>query len=143
MADYENQILEVSKKLERIDVLVNRMENRFDTSLEKLTEVSQYVSKLLAVHEEKFDHQQEFNKNIIKLLEERENEVKNDFTEIWKELKIIKEDQKSYHKEINDKFGNFDIKFSKFEKLLWISGISGGVIGFVIGNYDAILKLFH
>lgn len=130
MANAEAVIIDLQKKTERMDVMLDRL----DTSIEKLTEVSQNVSKLLAVHEEKLDQQEKINNNISNMIEQRRNETDRKLEDIWDELKDIRNEQRSQHNSIND-------KLSKFERFVWMVGGGGVVIGFLLSYGPTILKL--
>lgn len=123
-------VYDLQRKTERIDVMLDRL----DTSIEKLTEVSQNVSRLLAVHEEKLDQQERINNHFNNLLEQRRNEVEDKLKEIWAEVKDIKEEQRTYHNQMNE-------KLSKFERFVWMVGGGGVVIGFLLSYGPTFLKL--
>ena len=63
----DSVVVDLQRRTERMDVMLDKL----DTSIEKLTEVSQNVSKLLAVHEEKLDQQQKINNQFSVLMEQR------------------------------------------------------------------------
>lgn len=124
-----DMVYELQRKTERIDVVLDRL----DASIEKLTEVSQNVSRLLAVHEEKLDQQERINTHFNNLLEQRRTEVEDKLEDIWDELKEIKTEQKNQHFEINE-------KLNKFERFVWMVGGGGVVLGFILSYGPTILK---
>lgn len=130
MANAETVVLDLQRRTERMDVMLDKL----DTSIEKLTEVSQNVSKLLAVHEEKLDQQQKINNHFSVLMEQRRNETDKKLEDIWDELKDIRNEQRSQHNSINE-------KLSSFERFVWMVGGGGVVLGFLLSYGPTILKL--
>jgi hypothetical protein len=126
----DSVVIDLQRRTERMDVMLDKL----DTSIEKLTEVSQNVSKLLAVHEEKLDQQQKINNQFSVLMEQRRNETDKKLEDIWDELKDIRNEQRSQHNSINE-------KLSKFERFVWMVGGGGVVFGFLLSYGPAILKL--
>jgi ABC-type transporter Mla subunit MlaD len=126
----DSVVVDLQRRTERMDVMLDKL----DASIEKLTEVSQNVSKLLAVHEEKLGQQEKINNNFSVLMEQRRNETDKKLEDIWDELKDIRNEQRSQHNSIND-------KLSKFERFVWMVGGGGVVIGFLLSYGPTILKL--
>jgi hypothetical protein len=67
----EDRLLDVEKKVAAQEVLVSR----FDSALDKISEVSLNVSKLLAVHEQRIEAQEETTRRIAEQTENRRKEV--------------------------------------------------------------------
>jgi len=126
----DSVVTDLQRRTERMDVMLDKL----DTSIEKLTEVSQNVSKLLAVHEEKLDQQEKINNHFSVLMEQRRNETDKKLEDIWDELKDIRNEQRSQHNSINE-------KFSTFERFVWMVGGGGVVLGFLLSYGPTILKL--
>jgi chromosome segregation ATPase len=126
----DSVIIDIQRKTERIEMMFDRL----DMSIEKLTELSSNVSRLLAVHEEKFDNQQKVNSYFTNILEQRRTEMDNKLEDIWDELKDIRDEQRKQHQEIND-------KLSKFERFIWMAGGGGVVIGLILSYGPVIMKM--
>lgn len=132
----------LKQDMAKVGVLVDRL----DVTIDKLTEVSSSVSKLLAVHEMKLASQEITQKETIDLVEKRrqetetkvellharissgEREIKQameeQYDEIMSELKEMRKEASNQHKAMND-------RISKMEKWMWT--VVGGaiVIGFI------------
>lgn len=67
----EERLLDIEKKVAQQEVLVSR----FDSALDKISEVSLNVSKLLAVHEQRLEAQEEAAKKIADVTEARRKEA--------------------------------------------------------------------
>lgn len=131
--------------------------DRLDVTIEKLTEVSTSVSRLLAVHENRLEHQEKIGTQLSNLIEKRkeetdeaikllharissgEKELYNEFDDqtnkIVKKLDEIQEQHKIQHDELNK-------RINTIEKWVWM--VSGGSIGlgFILSYVFEILKLF-
>lgn len=67
----EDRLINIEKKVAAQEVLVSR----FDSALDKISEVSLNVSKLLAVHEQRLEAQEETTRRIAEQTENRRKEV--------------------------------------------------------------------
>jgi peptidoglycan hydrolase CwlO-like protein len=77
MAD-EKECTDIKVQLEslRKDVeSVNSINNRLDTAIDKLTDVSTSIKSMLAVHEEKIQRQEQIDDIIFDKLKERADEI--------------------------------------------------------------------
>lgn len=126
----DSVVIDIQRKTERIEMMFDRL----DTSIEKLTELSSNVSRLLAVHEEKLDNQQKINSYFTNMLEQRRTEMDNKLEDIWDELKDIRNEQRNQHQEIND-------RLAKFERFIWMVGGGGAVIGFLFSYGPVLMKM--
>lgn len=123
-------IVDIQRRVERMDVMLERL----DTSIEKLTEVSQSISKLLAVHEEKLGQQEKINANFTSILEQRRMEMDKKIEGIWNEIKDIRQEQTKQYEKLNQ-------KFTKIEKFIWTIGGGGAVLAFLLTYGPDFIKL--
>ena len=103
-----NQIQELKQNLTTIATLVDR----FDVAIDKLTDVSNCVDKMLAVHETRLSNQ--------------ENQT---------EIKDMREESEKQHKEIAD-------RITKLEKGKWLVVGAASAVGFIIAQIPWIQKIF-
>lgn len=90
--------------------------DRLDTTIEKLSEVSSNIGKILAVHESKIDRQEQISKEILHMLEQRRKEIDNEQDKLEKdvraeiqnshnillnEIKELKKSQAEHHLEVS------------------------------------------
>ena len=87
--------------------------DRLDSTIEKLTDVSQSIKQLLAVHEQRIDHQEVKSDSIVQM-------VNKEVDRLCKMLEEIEKKQDSQFKSLNE-------RLNKFEKTKWI--IVGAAIG--------------
>ena len=83
---------------------VNNIQNRLDTAIDKLTDVSTHIKSMLAVHEEKIEHQEKIDDVIFSKLKIRASET----VSIEKELSDkIEESEKRIKEELVELKGEF------------------------------------
>lgn len=136
---------------------INTLVDRLDVTIEKLTEVSSYVSQLLAVQGSRLDQQERSSNQLSLLIEKRKDEVsesieilhkrihnsEKDFKQeleklnerILDEIKAIREDNLEQHKALNE-------KISKLEKWVWYVTGGAAVVGFLLSKVINLSSLF-
>ena len=135
-----DDIIEIKKDISSISAVVGRM----DITIEKLTEVSSNVSKILAVQTEKVEQTIKTQDKLADVIERRREEVNKDFEEIYKqmskdkdkifdEIKKLREEQQKQHESINSKISNI-------EKMMWLYMGGFSVIVFIISQLPNIFK---
>jgi chromosome segregation ATPase len=121
--------------------------DRLDTTIEKLTEVSGGINRMLAVHENRLEQQEELMKQFITLMEERRREnsdkydiVQNRITQTREEMQ---QEIKDSIKEVVAKIDKLSETVNKLEK--WKYLVVGGaiIIGFLLANLPMVEKLLH
>jgi chromosome segregation ATPase len=167
MADQNNRLLDVEKKVAAQEVLVAK----FDTALDKISEVSLNVSKLLAVHEQRIEAQEEQAKESkeadtalhsrISSTEHRlRQEMSDGQKEILGEIKNLRSDvedlgddlikkhdalRSDLETEVNSKVEEISGRVSKLERLAWIVIGATTIVGFLIAQGIGLLQAipFH
>ena len=61
---------------------VHNINNRLDTAIDKLTDVSTSIKSMLAVHEEKLQRQEQIDEVIFDKIRERGNEIDNVYRDL-------------------------------------------------------------
>ena len=121
--------------------------DRLDTTIEKLTEVSGGINRMLAVHENRLEQQEELTKHFITLMEERRREnsdkyeiVQNRITQTREEMQ---QEIKDSIKEVVAKIDKLSETVNKLER--WKYLVVGGAItiGFLLAKLPMIEKLLH
>ena len=128
-------IAKLKKDVEEFD----RIHNRLDTAIDKLTDVSTSIKSMLAVHSEKIARQEQVDEIIFEKLKERASEIDNIHRELTRE---IEQSEKRLLLEIKAIRVDIGSRVGMLEKYRWI--ILGGaiVIGWIVsGNFEAIVKL--
>ena len=118
---------------------VNNLNERLDTAIQKLTDVSTSIKSMLAVHEEKISRQEQIDDIIFGKLKERENEIDNVHRDLTKE---IQQTEKRLLLEIKQLKVDIGGRVGTLEKYKWL--ILGGaiVIGWILSsNFKMIIEM--
>ena len=138
-----------------LQVLKNEVEQvasvntKLDSAIDKLTDISGSIKSMLAVHEEKLSKQEEIDKAIFNLIENRRQEFDNNYKELHSRInKIHKEltdeiemSEKRLMCEIKTLNTNLDGRIGVFEKYRWIIIGAAIVIGLSMPQIFDILKI--
>ena len=109
----------------------NRLNERLDTAIEKLTDVSTSIKSMLAVHEEKISRQEQIDEIIFEKLKERAGEIDTVHRELSKEIQQVEKRLLIEIKTIKLDIGG---RVGILEKYKWL--IMGGAI--VVGWFIAL-----
>ena len=118
---------------------VNNLNERLDTAIQKLTDVSTSIKSMLAVHEEKISRQEQIDDIIFGKLKERENEIDKVHRDLTKE---IQQTEKRLLLEIKQLKVDIGGRVGTLEKYKWL--IQGGaiVIGWILSsNFKMIIEM--
>jgi chromosome segregation ATPase len=126
------------------DLVTDRRLDRIEDVIEKLTEISADLNKMLAVQDQRLSQQEKSMGNIEDIVEKRREEydkklqnvydvMSKEDNKIFEELEKIRKEQKSQHKEMSD-------KITALEKIIWtyLGGFS--VIVFIISYGPKIIE---
>ena len=118
---------------------VNNLNERLDTAIQKLTDVSTSIKSMLAVHEEKISRQEQIDDIIFGKLKERENEIDKVHRDLTKE---IQQTEKRLLLEITQLKVDIGGRVGTLEKYKWL--ILGGaiVVGWILSsNFKMIIEM--
>jgi chromosome segregation ATPase len=133
--DIKVDIQSLKKDLEN----VNNIQDKLDTAIDKLTDVSSSIKSMLAVHEEKITRQEKIDEIIFERLKDRAEEITDVYRELRKDIDLV---EKRLLIEIKSLKSDIGMRVGVLEKYRWI--IMGGaiVIGFILSkNFATILNL--
>jgi DNA repair ATPase RecN len=135
--DIKVQIEGLKKDVEN----VHNINNRLDTAIDKLTDVSTSIKSMLAVHEEKLQRQEQIDEVIFDKIRERGNEIDNVYRDLQKEIAGVEKRLLVEIKSLKLDIGN---RVSMLEKYKWI--ILGGsiVVGWILSkNFIHIVNMLN
>ena len=138
----ENGTTDIKVQLEslRKDIeSVNSINNRLDTAIDKLTDVSTSIKSMLAVHEEKIQQQEKLDEIIFNKLKDREDEIDSVYRDLQREINLI---EKRLINEIKSLRNDVGPRIGVLEKWRWL--IIGGsiVLGWVLSkNFLHIIQM--
>ena len=138
-----------------LQVLKNEVEQvasvntKLDNAIDKLTDISGSIKSMLAVHEEKLSKQEEIDKAIFNLIENRRQEFDNNYKEIHSRINKIHKDltdeidmsQKRLMCEIKTLASNLDGRIGVFEKYRWIIIGAAIVLGLSMPQLMSVFKI--
>jgi uncharacterized coiled-coil DUF342 family protein len=111
---------------ERIDVY-EKMMSKIDAAIEKISENSQNISQMLAIHNEKIDQCNKLDDVILKMVEE------------------IKEDSKEQHdeirKELNGRIDTIEKKVDNLSQFRWKALGALGLLTFLFATFPVIKSI--
>jgi|TARA_B100000427_G_scaffold325765_1_gene333204 DNA repair exonuclease SbcCD ATPase subunit len=140
-----------------LQVLKNEVEQvasvntKLDSAIDKLTDISGSIKSMLAVHEEKLSKQEEIDKAIFNLIENRRVEFDTNYKELHARInKIHKEltdeiemSEKRLMCEIKTLNSNLDGRIGVFEKYRWIIIGAAIVLGLSMPQILSIIKVIN
>ena len=124
--------------------------NKLDETLEKISESTNTIGKLLAVHADKIENLEKDQDVTNKELKEVHNKMEKNTKEILKNLKDMElriEDRiennntqsSNQHAALSNKVDKLDERLKELEKWRWYIAGSLGLIAFVLTNSDSLL----
>ena len=140
-----------------LQVLKNEVEQvasvntKLDSAIDKLTDISGSIKSMLAVQEEKLSKQEEIDKAIFNLIENRRVEFDTNYKELHARInKIHKEltdeiemSEKRLMCEIKTLNSNLDGRIGVFEKYRWIIIGAAIVLGLSMPQILSIIKVIN
>ena len=146
---------DLNKLATDLQVLKNEVEQvasvntKLDNAIDKLTDISGSIKSMLAVHEEKLSKQEEIDKAIFNLIENRRIEFDTNYKELHARInKIHKEltdeiemSEKRLMCEIKTLNTNLDGRIGVFEKYRWIIIGAAIVLGLSMPQLMSVFKI--
>ena len=128
------------------DLITEKRLDRLEDVIEKLTEISADLNKMLAVQEQRLTHQEKSMDIIEDMVEKRRAEydkklqnvydvMRVEDTKILEELEKMRKEQKDQHKAITDKMAGL-------EKIIWMYLGGFSVIVFLISYGPKVIEIF-
>ena len=114
--------------LKRDMELLAGLAEKFDVAIEHLSEVSNSIDKMLAVHETRLVQQEQQREILHQRITDMKREIADDF-------RALRDENRKQHNEVGD-------RLSKLEKWRWFVVGVATVIGFLFAQFGNISKLF-
>lgn len=134
--DLKVEIEGIKKDLEN----VSSINQRLDTAIDKLADVSSSIKSMLAVHEEKIARSEKTDEVIFEKIKDRADEIDSVYRELQREINQVERRLLIEIKALRNDIGS---RVSMLEKLRWILLGAGIVIVFFITkNFSSLLELF-
>ena len=133
--DIRVQLASLTKDIEN----VNSVQEKLDTAIDKLTEVSSHIKSMLAVHEEKINRQEQQDDIIFDKIKDRAEEIDTVYRELKKDIEMTEKRLLCEIKALRNDIGS---RVNMLEKWKWL--IVGGsiVVGWVVSkNFSYIISI--
>lgn len=148
MADLNQLATDLQVLKNEVDQVAS-VNTKLDSAIDKLTDISGSIKSMLAVHEEKLSKQEEIDKAIFNLIENRRVEFDTNYKELHARInKIHKEltdeiemSEKRLMCEIKTLNSNLDGRIGVFEKYRWIIIGAAIVLGLSMPQLVSIFKI--
>lgn len=134
----ENDTKLIAKEVELLTTLLEKL----NVAVEKMGDVYQTTSRLLAIHDEKIQNQEKATEKIMTKIDKNKEDMDAKMDSILEKIEASKnkheeDDKKKYHL--------VEERLSKLERFMWILSGSGFIIGFlasVVFKSTGIIKIF-
>ena len=139
----ENDNLDIRVEIEGIKKDLENassINNRLDTAIEKLTDVSTCIKSMLAVHEVKIERQEKTDEIIFEKIKDSADEIDSVYRELQREINQVERRLLIEIKALRNDIGS---RVGMLEKLKWI--LFGAAIVLVIiitKDFKALLSIF-
>ena len=125
---------------------IEKRQDRLEDAIERLTNISADLNKMLAVQEQRLSQQEKIIGLISDMVEKRREEYDKKLENVYdvmraednkviKELEMMRSEQKKQHDEISK-------KLTAMEKIIWVYMGGFTVLVFLITNGSVFLKMF-
>jgi len=139
----DNDNLDIRVELEGIKrdlENVSSINNRLDTAIEKLTDVSTCIKSMLAVHEVKIERQEKTDEIIFEKIKDRADEIDSVYRELQREISQVERRLLIEIKALRNDIGS---RVGMLEKLRWILlGAAIVIVVLVSKDLSKLLSIF-
>ena len=135
--DIRVQLASLTKDIEN----VNSIQEKLDTAIDKLTEVSSHIKSMLAVHEEKINRQEQLDDIIFDKIKDRAEEIDTVYRELKKDIEMTEKRLLCEIKALRNDIGS---RVNMLEKWKWL--IVGGsivVVWVLSKNFIHIINMMN
>jgi hypothetical protein len=125
---------------------LDRRQDRIEDAIERLTEISGDLNKMIAVHEQRLIQQEKQMTSLEDVVEKRREEseikLKDVYDTIRTEDRSIIQELNKMREESTIQHEKLSLKINTMEKSLWVYMGGLSVITFLIAYGPSVLKLF-
>lgn len=123
----QNDVVALQKDMSQVNSIVDKL----DLTIEKLTDVSSNVSRLLAVHETRLENQEKAGSHLANMIEKNKEQIDTELQKIYDRLSDTKKDLR---KEIDDRHEEVMTELKTIQRWMWLVSGGGAVVGFILAN---------
>lgn len=140
--DMKTDVELLKRDIDRLGVLFDKL----DVTIEKLTEVSSSLNRMLAVHENRLVQQEESTRTLFSIIEDRRRQSEEKYDQFSDKITSVRDDIQVKLADSMDKMSERLDEMAKSVNHLdrWKYFVIGGaiVIGFLISRLPILEKLF-
>jgi len=130
MEDNGNGKVKTDVELLKRDMeLLANLAGKFDVAIDKLTDVSQSVDKMLALHEQRIENQEQQRE----ILHNRISDFKKEVTD---NIRDLRDENRVQHNRVEERLG-------RLEKWRWFVVGVATMFGFILAQIPNISKIFQ
>lgn len=130
MEDNGNGKVKTDVELLKRDMeLLANLAGKFDVAIDKLTEVSQSVDKMLALHEQRLENQEQQRE----ILHNRISDLKKEVTD---HIRDLRDENRVQHNRVEE-------RLDRLEKWRWFVVGVATMFGFILAQVPNISKIFQ
>lgn len=148
----ESEIISLQKDATYLSQHVGKL----DSTIEKIASLAGDMSKLLAVHEQRFSKTEEVLEKLVNLSDKHREEIQAKVDKVYSDMDardnvIVKEvrehlasrkaDTDKQFSEISVTVGSIKKSFDKFQRVLWMCLGGSAVFFFLLSHIDFIIKI--
>ncbi len=141
-ADMKTDVELLKRDIDRLGVLFDKL----DITIEKLTEVSSSLNRMLAVHENRLVQQEESTRTLFGIIEDRRRQSEERYDQLSGKIVSVRDDVQVKMTDAMDKMSERlnEMATSVTHLDRWKYFVIGGaiVIGFLISRLPILEKLF-
>ena len=140
--DHEARLAVVENKVEYYENFLDKL----DVAIDRMSEASSHISKMLAVHEERLQHASKIDEMILSTVESNKEDTNN-------KIEIIRDFSETETKELHEKIEKIQLSIVELQKIKWVVngiGIAASIAvvavaglfqGFLTpGNFPSIMR---
>lgn len=145
--DLQTEVAVIKRDINQFGVLFTKL----DVTIEKISDVSNNISRLLAVHEERLDVLHSMDKELDQKIVKHRDDITEDIKELHSRIttnnqelveainnveKSIKSHIDQEHKRQNEELRRFELRLTEVERWKWL--VMGGavILGWIAANVD-------
>jgi len=113
-----------------------RRQDRLEEVVDRLTSISSDLSKMIAVHDQRLNHQEKQLNNVEISAERRREELELRFETINDKLETIKQQNVEQTERLSEKIADM-------EKIMWKYGGGLAVVAFIMAYGPSILRILN
>ena len=107
--DHEARLAVVENKVEYYENFLDKL----DVAIDRMSEASSHISKMLAVHEERLQHASKIDEMILSTVESNKKDTNN-------RLETIKDFSETETRELHEKIDRIQLNIIELQKLKWV-----------------------